>query len=73
MFKQHYHIFILLIILALQFQFLLPVKVESVSHALMWQISVVVHLLRHLCGPSRETPKKTNKQTKCLIKFKVIK
>lgn len=73
MFKQHYHIFILLLILALQFQFLLPVKVESVSHALMWQILVVVHLLRHLCDPSREPQKKTKNKKKCLIKFKVIK
>lgn len=47
MFKQHYHIFTILLILALQFQFLLPVYVESVSR---------VYVADFGGGPFTETP-----------------
>lgn len=43
MFKQHYHIFIVLFILALQFQLLLPVHVESVSRVYVADVGASIH------------------------------
>lgn len=53
--RQHYHIiFIILLILALQFQLLHPAYVESVSRVCVCGRLWCVHSPEHLCGPSRE-------------------